>query len=59
MLLIAARKATTPTVEMIKGSADFPAESAPAKGLLLWGADGWGFVPVESCWDGYPPLLAS
>lgn len=58
MVFISAGVATIPSVEMIKGSADFPAESKPAKGLFLLGRGG-GDVPTRSCLDGYPPLPAS
>lgn len=47
MFLISAEMATVPTVKMIKGFVDFPAESKPAKGLLLLGSGG-GFVPMQS-----------
>lgn len=58
MLFISAGVATIPSVEMIKGSVDFPAESKPAKGLFLLSRGG-GDVPTRSCLDGYPPLPAS
>lgn len=58
MLFISAGMATIPTVEMIKGFADFPAESKQAKGLFLLSGGG-GFVPMQSCSRGYLLLLAS